>query len=122
MISLNSCSCPILSISILPIALRKEGRKQGGRKAGRLGGKKKGREGRRMKRRKEERKKGRKEERMKETLLVKPLLMTRHESSLCIPWGLWEAPLIQRCTPLTAVEAVLVGVDAGAQCAMPENT
>ena len=91
MISLNSCSCPILSISILPIALRKEGRKRGRRKAGRLGGKKKGREGGRMKRRKEGRKKGRKQERMKETLLVKPLLMTRHEPSSCIPWGLWEA-------------------------------
>ena len=96
-----------------------EARGEKGRKVGREEERKGGKEDEKKEGRK---KKGRKEGRMKETLLVKPLLMTRHESSLCIPWGLWEAPLIQRCTPLTAVEAVLVGVDAGAQCAMPENT
>ena len=65
MTSLNSCARPVLSISILSVVLKKEGRKQGKRTSGRLGGKKKGREG--------GKKDGRKEERMKETFLVKPL-------------------------------------------------
>ena len=69
MTSLNSCARPVLSISILSVVLKKEGRKQGKRKSGRLGRRKGGREGRRM----EGRKKERKEERMKETFLVKPL-------------------------------------------------